>query len=87
MQILEKYRLSFKIDEQQEPMELTKYKEKINMFVLFLKKADVMMLVSHQFTLIVCVSLESERELQGHDESIRRAQRQLSQDVHRVHEV
>jgi len=75
MQILEKYRLSFKIDEQQEPMELTKYKEKINMFVLFLKKADVMMLVSHQFTLIVCVSLESERELQGHDESIRRAQR------------
>jgi len=44
MQILEKYRMSFKIDESQEGMEITKYKEKINMFVLFLKKADVMMI-------------------------------------------
>jgi len=73
MQILEKYRMSFKIDESQEGMEITKYKEKINMFVLFLKKADVMMIVSQLFLFIFYFMLESKRELQGHDESLRRA--------------
>jgi len=46
MQILEKYRLNFKIDEEQEQTEIAKFREKINMFILFLKKADVMMEVS-----------------------------------------
>jgi hypothetical protein len=43
MQILEKYRLNFKIDEDQDTTEIAKYREKINMFILFLKKADGMM--------------------------------------------
>jgi hypothetical protein len=46
MQILEKYRLNFKIDEDQDATEIAKYREKINMFILFLKKADGMMEVS-----------------------------------------
>jgi len=43
MQILEKYRSNFKIDEEQDATEIAKYREKINMFILFLKKADGMM--------------------------------------------
>lgn len=43
MQILEKYRLSFKIEEEQETTEVAKFREKINMFIIFLKKADMMM--------------------------------------------
>jgi len=43
MQILEKYRLNFKMDEDQDATEVAKYREKINSFVMFLKKADMMM--------------------------------------------
>jgi len=43
MQILEKFRINFKIDEEQDATEIAKFREKINMFILFLKKADVMM--------------------------------------------
>jgi len=43
MQILEKFRLNFKIDEDQDPTEIAKYREKINSFSAFLKKADIMM--------------------------------------------
>lgn len=43
MQILEKFRLNFKIDEDQDPTEIAKYREKINSFSAFLKKADLMM--------------------------------------------
>ena len=47
MQILEKFRLNFKIDEDQDATEIAKYREKINSFAAFLKKADMMMEVSY----------------------------------------
>jgi len=43
MQVLEKYRMTFKIEENHEPTQIAKYREKINMFVVFLKKAGLMM--------------------------------------------
>jgi hypothetical protein len=43
LMILEKYRLSFAVDEDVEPTTIAKHREKINMFVAFLKKAQVMM--------------------------------------------
>jgi len=39
MQVLEKYRLNFKLEEEQEPTELNKFKEKIMVFQQFLKKS------------------------------------------------
>ena len=39
MQVLEKYRLNFKIDEEQDQAEVNSYKERIMMFQQFLKKA------------------------------------------------
>jgi sorting nexin-1/2 len=41
IQILEKYRLNFKIDEDQPAAEIARYKDKINIFQAFLKKAIV----------------------------------------------
>ena len=46
IQILEKYRLNFKIDEDQPAAELARYKDKINIFQAFLKKAIVSLEVS-----------------------------------------
>lgn len=39
MQVLEKYRLNFKIDEEQDQNEVNQYKERIMIFQQFLKKA------------------------------------------------
>jgi hypothetical protein len=39
--ILEKYRLNFKIDEDQDQQEMTRYREKINVFSTFIRKALV----------------------------------------------
>lgn len=41
IQILEKYRLNFKIDEDQAASELARYKDKINIFQAFLRKAII----------------------------------------------
>ena len=41
MAILEKYRLNFKIDEDQDQSEITRYREKINNFSNFIRKAMV----------------------------------------------
>ena len=73
MQILEKYRLNFKIDEDQDATEIAKYREKINMFILFLKKADGMMEVS---LLINTKSylVESQRKLKRNGYPPRQAQ-------------
>jgi hypothetical protein len=38
MQVLEKYRLNFKLDENQEDSEVLKYKERIMIFQNYLKK-------------------------------------------------
>lgn len=38
MQVLEKYRLNFKLDEDQDDSEVLKYKERIMMFQNYLKK-------------------------------------------------
>jgi hypothetical protein len=38
MQVLEKYRLNFKLDEDQEESEIKKYKERIQIFQNYLKK-------------------------------------------------
>jgi hypothetical protein len=73
MQILEKYRLSFKIDEDQDATEIAKYREKINMFVLFLKKADGMMEVSLLINTKTYL-LESQRQLEGNGYPPRQAQ-------------
>jgi hypothetical protein len=73
MQILEKYRLSFKIDEDQDATEIAKYREKINMFVLFLKKADGMMEVSLLINTKTYL-LESQRQLEGDGYPPRQAQ-------------
>jgi len=61
MQILEKYRINFKIDEEQDPTEIARFREKINMFILFLKKADVMMEKAK----------ESLKEMQNHSEKMK----------------
>lgn len=39
MQVLEKYRINFKIDEDQEPEQVTTYKNRILIFQQYLKKA------------------------------------------------
>ena len=39
MQVLEKYRLNFKIDEEQDSVTMNKYGEKIMLFQAYLKKA------------------------------------------------
>lgn len=44
--ILEKYRLNFKIDEDQDQSEMTRYREKINIFSNFIRKALVQVEVS-----------------------------------------
>ena len=44
--ILEKYRLNFKIDEDQDQSEMLRYREKINIFGSFLRKALVQTEVS-----------------------------------------
>ena len=46
IQILEKYRLNFKIDEDQANSETARYKDKINIFQAFLRKAIVSLEVS-----------------------------------------
>ena len=46
IQILEKYRLNFKMDEDQAASELARYKDKINIFQAFLRKAIVSLEVS-----------------------------------------
>ena len=45
-EILEKYRLNFSIDEDQATSEIARYKEKINIFTVYLRKAIVSLEVS-----------------------------------------
>jgi len=61
MQILEKFRLNFKIDEDQDPTEIAKYREKINSFSAFLKKADIMMEKSKN----------NVKEMKGHQDKLK----------------
>lgn len=46
IQILEKYRLNFKIDEGTDNSEITRYRENINIFNTFLRKGYSMLDVS-----------------------------------------
>ena len=45
-EILEKYRLNFSIDEDQATSEIARYKEKINVFTVYLRKSIVQLEVS-----------------------------------------
>lgn len=48
MQVLEKYRLNFKIDENQDETEIHKYKERIMIFQNYLKKVIGIMEIQKQ---------------------------------------
>lgn len=62
--ILEKYRLNFKIDEDQDQQEMTRYREKINVFGTFIRKALVQVEVSQTRQLIImCAASKSRHEI------------------------
>ena len=48
MQVLEKYRLNFKLDEDQDETEVQKYKDRINIFQSYLKKVIGVMEIQKQ---------------------------------------
>jgi hypothetical protein len=54
IQILEKYRSCFKLDEQQDNSEVAKYRERINVFNSFLVKAILSMNVSLNIFYLEC---------------------------------